>query len=101
MMPVDAPKRLICPASAARMQPLVLVRSAAQSVALHVDEVIGNQEVVVKNLGPQLSRLPGLAGITLLPSGAVAMICIVRGVPSRKVGTGSPFCKVYSQPSHS
>jgi chemosensory pili system protein ChpA (sensor histidine kinase/response regulator) len=30
--------------------------------------------VVVKNLGPQLSRLPGLAGVTLLASGAVALI---------------------------
>jgi chemosensory pili system protein ChpA (sensor histidine kinase/response regulator) len=57
-----------------RTQPVVIVRSAAQRVALHVGEVIGNQEVVVKNLGPQLSRLPGLAGITLLPSGAVALI---------------------------
>jgi len=57
-----------------RSQPVVVVRSAAQRVALHVDEVLGNQEVVVKNLGPQLSRLPGLAGITLLPSGTVALI---------------------------
>ena len=57
-----------------RSQPVVIIRSAAQRVALHVDEVLGNQEVVVKNLGPQLSRLPGLAGITLLPSGAVALI---------------------------
>ncbi|MGL6111730.1 MAG: hybrid sensor histidine kinase/response regulator, partial [Rubrivivax sp.] len=57
-----------------RSQPVVVIRSAAQRVALHVDEVLGNQEVVVKNLGPQLSRLPGLAGITLLPSGAVALI---------------------------
>ncbi|MEO6032969.1 MAG: response regulator, partial [Burkholderiaceae bacterium] len=40
----------------------------------HVDEVLGNQEVVVKNLGPQLSRLPGLAGMTLLASGVVALI---------------------------
>jgi chemosensory pili system protein ChpA (sensor histidine kinase/response regulator) len=39
-----------------------------------VDEVIGNQEVVVKNLGPQFSHLPGLAGMTLLPSGVVAPI---------------------------
>ena len=45
-------------------------QSAQQRIALHVDEVLGNQEVVVKNLGPQLSRLPGLAGITLLASGA-------------------------------
>jgi chemosensory pili system protein ChpA (sensor histidine kinase/response regulator) len=53
---------------------VIIVRSAAQRVALHVDEVVGNQEVVVKNLGPQLARLPGLAGVTLLASGAPALI---------------------------
>ncbi len=57
-----------------RTQVIVVVRSAAQRVAVHVDEVLGNQEVVVKNVGPQLARLPGLAGVTLLPSGAVALI---------------------------
>lgn len=57
-----------------RTRTIVVVRSAQQRVALHVDEVLGNQEVVVKNLGPQLSRLPGLAGMTLLASGAVALI---------------------------
>ncbi len=54
--------------------PVVIFRSAAQRVALHVDEVLGNQEVVVKNLGPQLSRLPGLAGMSVLASGAVVLI---------------------------
>ncbi|MCY7307256.1 MAG: chemotaxis protein CheW, partial [Rhodoferax sp.] len=29
--------------------PVVIFRSAAQRIALHVDEVLGNQEVVVKN----------------------------------------------------
>ena len=53
---------------------VVIFRSAAQRVALHVDEVLGNQEVVVKNLGPQLSRLPGLAGMSVLASGAVVLI---------------------------
>ncbi|HZE90830.1 MAG TPA: Hpt domain-containing protein [Rhizobacter sp.] len=57
-----------------RTRPIVVVRSAQQRIALHVDEVLGAQEVVVKNLGPQLSRLPGLAGMTLLASGAVALI---------------------------
>ena len=61
-------------ASAARTRTVVVVRSAQQRIVLHVDEVLGNQEVVVKHLGPQLSRLPGLAGITLLASGAVALI---------------------------
>ncbi len=53
---------------------VVIFRSAAQRVAMHVDEVLGNQEAVVKNLGPQLSRLPGLAGMTVLASGAVVLI---------------------------
>ena len=57
-----------------RTQHVVIIRSAQQRIALHVDEVVGNQEVVVKNLGPQLSRVPGLAGMTLLPSGSVALI---------------------------
>ncbi len=54
--------------------PIVIFRSAAQRIALHVDEVLGNQEVVVKNLGPQLSRLAGLAGMSVLASGAVVLI---------------------------
>ena len=54
--------------------PIMVFRSAAQRIVAHIDEVLGNQEVVVKNLGPQLSRLPGLAGMTVLASGAVALI---------------------------
>ncbi len=58
----------------AKTTPIVIFRSAAQRIALHVDEVLGNREVVVKNLGPQLSRLPGLAGMSVLASGAVVLI---------------------------
>jgi chemosensory pili system protein ChpA (sensor histidine kinase/response regulator) len=57
-----------------RSLPVVVIRSAQQRVALHVDEVLGNQEVVVKNLGPQMSRMPGLVGITLLASGGMTLI---------------------------
>lgn len=53
---------------------VVILRSAEQRIALHVDEVLNNQEVVVKNLGPQLSRLPGLVAITALASGSVVLI---------------------------
>jgi len=54
--------------------PVAVFRSAGQRMALHVDEVLGNREVVVKNLGPQLARLPGLAGMSVLASGAVVLI---------------------------
>jgi chemosensory pili system protein ChpA (sensor histidine kinase/response regulator) len=57
-----------------RTRPVVIFRSAQQRIALHVDEVLGQQEVVVKNLGPQLARLPGLSGMSVLPSGAVVLI---------------------------
>ena len=57
-----------------KSRPVVILRSASQRIAMHVDEVLGNQEVVVKNLGPQLSRLPGLAGMSVLASGTVVLI---------------------------
>jgi chemosensory pili system protein ChpA (sensor histidine kinase/response regulator) len=57
-----------------RNLPVAVFRSAGQRLALHVDEVLGNREVVVKNLGPQLARLPGLAGMSVLASGAVVLI---------------------------
>ncbi len=59
---------------AGKTRSVVIFRSASQRLAIHVDDVLGNQEVVVKNLGPQLSRLPGLAGMSVLASGAVVLI---------------------------
>ena len=60
--------------STGKTLPVAVFRSAGQRLALHVDEVLGNREVVVKNLGPQLARLPGLAGMSVLASGAVVLI---------------------------
>jgi chemosensory pili system protein ChpA (sensor histidine kinase/response regulator) len=54
--------------------PVLLVRSGEQRIALHVDEMLGNQEVMVKNIGPQLSRLSGIAGATVLGNGSVLLI---------------------------
>ena len=61
-------------AAEGRTTHVVIARSASQRVALHVSQVLGNQEVVVKNLGPQLARLPGLAGMSLLASGETVLI---------------------------
>ena len=53
---------------------VLLLRSGIQRIALHVDELIGNQEIVVKNIGPQLARAPGVAGATVLADGRIALI---------------------------
>ena len=52
----------------------LLLRSGTQRAAVQVDEILGNQEVVVKNIGPQLARVPGIAGATVLGNGRVALI---------------------------
>ena len=54
--------------------PLLILKSGNDRVALHVDEILGNREVVVKNIGPQLSRMIGIAGATVLGSGEIVLI---------------------------
>ncbi|MDO4769175.1 MAG: response regulator [Brachymonas sp.] len=58
----------------AKRHVVLILRSAAQRIVMHVDAVVGNHEVVVKNIGPQLARMPGLSGITILPNGSALLI---------------------------
>jgi chemosensory pili system protein ChpA (sensor histidine kinase/response regulator) len=53
---------------------VLLLRSGAQRLALHVDELVGSREMVVKNIGPQLARIPGVAGATVMPDGGIVLI---------------------------
>lgn len=57
-----------------RYSSIMLLRSGTSRAAIHVDELIGNQEIVVKNIGPQLARVPGIAGATVLGNGEVVLI---------------------------
>ncbi|RTL55593.1 MAG: hybrid sensor histidine kinase/response regulator [Rhodocyclaceae bacterium] len=52
----------------------VLLRGGPQQIALEVDAVVGKQEVVMKAIGPQLEKLPGIAGATVLGDGEIALI---------------------------
>jgi len=54
--------------------PLIILKSGSNRLAVHVDEILGNREVVVKNIGPQLARLAGIAGATVLGSGEIVLI---------------------------
>lgn len=53
---------------------VLLLRSGEQRMALHLDDLQGNKEVVVKNVGMQLARLPGIAGATVQANGKVVLI---------------------------
>lgn len=53
---------------------IVVLGSAGKHIALQVDEIIHEQEVLVKSLGPQLSRVRNIAGATLLGNGKVVPV---------------------------
>lgn len=54
--------------------PVILLRSGVYRTALHVDEIVGNQEVVMKSMGTQLARVPGMLGATVLGDGAIILL---------------------------
>jgi chemosensory pili system protein ChpA (sensor histidine kinase/response regulator) len=75
--PLHALRHLLGGAAGVELQSqnsVLLLRSGVQRIALHVDELLGNQEIVVKNIGPQLARVPGVAGATVLGDGRIALI---------------------------
>ncbi|MDR2787552.1 MAG: Hpt domain-containing protein, partial [Candidatus Accumulibacter sp.] len=53
---------------------VLLLRSGARRTAIQVDELRGNQEIVVKNIGAQLARVVGVDGATVLGNGQVVLI---------------------------
>ncbi len=52
----------------------VIVEADGQRLALEVDELLGQQQVVVKNLETNYRRVPGVSGATILGDGRVALI---------------------------
>jgi chemosensory pili system protein ChpA (sensor histidine kinase/response regulator) len=57
-----------------RSSPVMMLKNGNDKLALQVDEVLGNREVVIKNIGPQLSRMVGIAGATVLGTGDIVLI---------------------------
>jgi len=54
--------------------PVLLVRSGERRVAIQVDRLLGNYEIVVKSIGSQLGNVSWFTGGTILADGSVAMI---------------------------
>jgi chemosensory pili system protein ChpA (sensor histidine kinase/response regulator) len=53
---------------------VALLRLGDDRLAVCVDDLSANQEVVVKNVGPQVARLAGVLGATVLGNGQVVLI---------------------------
>lgn len=59
---------------------VVVVEGDGQKLALEVDELLGQQQVVVKNLENNYRRVDGISGATILGDGRVALIVDVGGL---------------------
>jgi chemosensory pili system protein ChpA (sensor histidine kinase/response regulator) len=57
-----------------RYRTVLLLHAGEQRLAVRVDALDGNFEAVVKNIGPQLARIAGISGATVLGDGRVALI---------------------------
>jgi chemosensory pili system protein ChpA (sensor histidine kinase/response regulator) len=69
----------------------LIVGNAERRVALVVDEMIGQQEIVVKRLGRHLQAVAGVAGATILGNGQVVLILnILDLIGARRVIREAP-----------
>ncbi|SFL85178.1 two-component system, chemotaxis family, sensor kinase CheA [Paenibacillus sp. 1_12] len=70
--------------------PIVVVGSAEKKLAVAVDELLGNQEIVIKTLGTFLGKIPFITGATILGNGRVALILeiayLIQMINKHKVG---------------
>ena len=64
----------------ARWLPLLLVRSGEHRVAIQVDGLLGNRQIVVKSIGAQLSTVRWFTGGTILADGQIALILDVNSL---------------------
>ncbi len=64
--------------------PLLLIRSGDLRAAVCVDQVVGNREIVVKPVGPQVASMPGIFGATIMGDGRVVVILDVAPLVRRQ-----------------
>lgn len=101
MVPVTSLARLLepdlaAPATEGKRMPAVLLRWTAGTVAVIVDAVLGEHEIVAKSLGPRLAKAPNLAGATVLENGRVALILNGAMLVQTALGDTAPS-RVFAQ----
>jgi len=68
---------------------MVVLATSERRIAFQVDEVVGEQEVIVKSLGPQLVRVRNVGGAAVLGTGKVVPILNVVDLMKSAVKTSA------------
>ncbi len=69
---------------------VIVVGLAQHRIGLVVDELLGQQDVVIKSLGSALRRVPGIAGATELGGGRTVLLLDVAALVEEVVGRELP-----------
>jgi len=91
------------PTAGADHVPVLVLAAADRRLAVQVEEVLAEEEVLVKGLGPQLRRVRNIAGATVLGGGTVVpvlnvpdlMLSAVR--PGSAIGAPAALTKIQAQ----
>ncbi|MBH0198462.1 MAG: chemotaxis protein CheA [Nitrospira sp.] len=59
---------------------LLILETEGERVAIMVDEILGQQQVVIKSMEQNFRKVEGIAGATILGNGTVGLILDVRGL---------------------
>ncbi len=59
---------------------IVVVEDDGVKTGIAIDELLGQQQIVIKSLGDYLKGVPGIAGGAIMPDGAVGLILDVGGL---------------------
>jgi two-component system chemotaxis sensor kinase CheA len=69
-------------------RPAVLLRNGDTRIAVSVDAIINEQEVLLKNLGKQIRRVPLVSGATILSTGKVVPVLNAKNLIIKASTTG-------------
>jgi two-component system chemotaxis sensor kinase CheA len=87
---------------AASHAPVIVLDQNETRVAFQVDEILGEQEILVKTLGPQLARVRNVAGASVLGTGQVVPVLNVADLLKSAVShVAAPRAPVAAEPAAS
>ena len=59
---------------------VVVVENEGKHIALVVDELLGQQQTVIKSMGVGIGNVPGIAGASILADGCPGLIIDIAGL---------------------
>ncbi|MBW8809063.1 MAG: response regulator, partial [Lysobacter sp.] len=74
------------------------IRSGDLRAAVTIDQVIGNREIVVKPVGPQVASVPGIFGATIMGDGRVVVILDIAPLVRRRAALLQDFTQNAAPP---